>query len=349
MLGTPTLAGRAPVPFEGDLEVPADPKELEKFCKRHDAVTGDLIVGPTYLRRDLSGVACIRRVGGRLVIKKTPNLERLDGLRLDAQAGVPLAALRIVDNNALVDISGLSKPDAPVRIARLVVQGNGRLQSISGLPDVVGSSHVTIADNVDLVELEGPAGSRRSTRLGDVYIGNNPRLVRVSGFERVVGAESVSLRANARLRELGGFPRVTEVGTWELVGHPLLLDWTAAPLLATVGRFEVNDCDGLESLPGLPDFSHAREIRIVDNISLRSVAGLTVSRTGHPTVDSLVVTGNANLARQSIDLLRERLHLPASPGAVRIEGNGSVAEGTTTEPWDAQRASELKGVGGAGD
>lgn len=340
-------AARAPVPFEGDFTVPVEQKDLDKFCKRHNGVTGDLIVGPDYVQRDLSALSCIHRVGGRLVIKKTPALERLDGLVLDQMGGVPLKALRIVDNQALVDVSGLS--GAPqLRVARLVVQGNGRLQEVRGLPDVVSSSGIIIADNVDLVELEGPNGARRSTRLGEVYIGNNPRLLRVAGFDWVVGADAVSVKANVRLRELHGFARLTDVGTFEVVGLPLLVDWRAAPLLTHMERFEVRDCDGLEGLPGLPDLNRVRSISLVDNIMLQSVAGLTVSRTSHPTVDELVVTGNANLSTRATDQLVDRLHLPSDSNAVRVEGNGSALGGTSEEPWDAQRARELQAPAGQG-
>jgi len=339
--GSVAHAARAPVPFEGDFTVPVDPKELEKFCKRHNAVTGDLIFDRSYAQRDLSAVSCIHRVDGRLVIKKTPALERLDGLVLDQMAGVPLKALRIVDNAALVDVSGLTN-GVELRTARLVLQGNGRLQEAKGLPEVGSASDVIVADNIDLVDFEGPNGLRRSTRLGEVYIGNNPRLVRISGFDRVVAAESVSLKANARLRELHGFPRIQEAGTWEVVGHPLLVDWRAGPLLSTLGSFEVRDCDGLEALPGLPDLNRVGSVRIIDNISLSSVAGLTVSRSGHPTVDTLVVTGNPNLPDRATAQLLERLHLPSGGDAVKIEGNGAGTAPPATEPWDQQRSSELK-------
>jgi hypothetical protein len=333
-------AARLPEPFVGDYVVPVDQKELDKFCKRHNAVTGDLIFGPDYPRRDLSAVSCIHRVDGRVVIKKTPNLETLDGLRLDAMAGVPLKALRIVDNNALVDVSGLTD-GLELRAARIVVQGNGRLQTIDGLPDIVGGADVTIADNVDLVELVGPNGNRRSTRLGQVYIGNNARLVRVTGFDRVVAADAISVRANARLRELHGFARLTEAGTFEVVGHPLLVDWSAAPTLSTMKSFVVEDCDGLETLPGFPDLTHIGSVRIVDNITLNSVAGLTVARSGHPTVDQLVVTGNPNLTDRAVALLLDRLHLPANQDAVRVEGNGTASRPAAVEPWDADRRREL--------
>jgi hypothetical protein len=311
------------VPFEGDFTVPVEPKEIEKFCKRHDAVRGDVIVGPTYPHRDLSSLSCIHSIGGRLVIKKTPALERLDGLALDRMGGVPLAALRLVDNPSLVDVSALARtPD--LRIARLVIEGNERLQTVAKLPDIVSGSDVIVVDNVALVELDAPNGARRTTRLGEVHVANNPRLVRVSGLDRVVGAEVVSVKENARLRALHGLERLIEVGSWELVGHPLLVDWKAAPMLSVVGDFEVRGCDGLEALPGLPDLNRVASIHIADNTMLSSVAGLTVSRLGHPTVDELVVTGNPRLSARATGQLVERLHLPIMASAVRIDGNGAA-------------------------
>jgi hypothetical protein len=335
-------AARAPIAYEGDLVVPVDPKELEKFCRRHNAITGDLIFNRDYAGRDLSAMSCVHRVDGRLVIKKTPHVESLEGLDLNAMAGVPLKSLRIVDNDALVDVSGLSQ----LRAAKIVIQDNRRLQVISGLPTIVGSTDLTVTNNVDLVELEAPDGHRRSTRLGTVDIQNNPRLVTVRGFDRVVAARSVSLRANARLRELDGFSQLTDVGTFELVGLPMLEAWTAAPRITTIGEYVVEDCDGLRRLPGLPDLTRLGRVTIAENGLLEDVSGLTASRAGHPTVDRVTLMGNAHLSDQAVAQLLDRLHLPADGGAVRVENNGMALRRVQPEPSDAGVPQGVSGAAG---
>ena len=187
-------------------------------------------------------MSCIHRVDGRLVIKNTPNLESLDGLTLDAMAGVPLKALRLVGNKALVDVSALTG-EVDLRAARIVIEQNDRLQAVRGLPTIVGNTHIRVAENVDLLELQLPDGHRRATRLGAVEIRDNPRLTVVDGLDRVEAAESISLRDNPRLRTWTGLPLLSEVETWEVVGQPMLQVWNAGPRLSIIGSYTVEDCD----------------------------------------------------------------------------------------------------------
>ena len=324
-LQAPAQAARAPVAYQGDFTVPVDPKVLEKFCKKHHSVTGDLIFDRNYVARDLSVMSCIHRVDGRLVIKNTPNLESLDGLTLDAMAGVPLKALRLVGNKALVDVSGLTG-EVELRTARIVIEQNDRLQAVRGLPTIVGSTNIRVVNNVDLLELQLPDGHRRTTRLGVVEIRDNPRLTTVDGLDRVEAAESISLRDNPRLRTWAGLPLLSEVETWEVVGQPMLQTWTAGPRLSIIGAYTIAGCDGLERVPGLPDLTRLGRLRIADNDSLSSLAGFTASRSGHPTVDRVEVTGNPRLPAAAVEQLLDRMHLPSSAEAVVVEGNGASVQ-----------------------
>ncbi|HCH63116.1 MAG: hypothetical protein CL927_03275 [Deltaproteobacteria bacterium] len=334
-LVAPAQAARPPVPYEGDFTVPLDPKVLEKFCRRHNAITGDLTFDRTYVATDLSVMSCVDRVDGRLVVKNTPNVETLDGLTLDAMAGVPLKSLRLVGNQSLVDVSGLTA-QTELRTARIVIERNGRLQSIRGLPTIVGNTDIQVSENVDLLELEVPSGHRRATRLGSVSIESNPRLTSVRGLDRVEAAASVSLRDNPRLRDWSGLPLLTEVGAWAVSGQPMLVEWSAAPRLSIIGTYTVQDCDGLERVPGLPDLTRLGSLHIVDNDSLVTLAGFTASRNGHPTVDRVVVTGNPKLSQEAVEQLLDRMHLPAGAGAVRTEDNGGAVPGPRADGTEAQ-------------
>ena len=92
-------------------------------------------------------------------------------------------------------------------------------------------------------------------------------------------------------------------------------------MLSTLERLVIEDADGLKVLPAMPDLARAAEICIEDNDLLETIAGLTVSRGGHPTVDRLVVLDNPRLDKKGVLRVVDRLHLPAGEGALNIEGN----------------------------
>jgi len=340
---TEAEARRDPVAYEGDYLVPGDLREVSRFCRKHDGVTGDLIVGKAWLETDLQALSCVQRVGGRLVVKRTEHLISLDGLSLAEQGGVPLRAIRLVDNAALVDVSALSSVES-LRTAGLVIQGNAALPELTGLPDLVGGAQLTIADNRSLMSLVAPDGARTGTDLGHVYIANNPHLERISGLARVASAESVGVRAAPRLRELSGLSDLTATGALELMGLPLLETWSMAPRLGSLDRLVVEDVDGLKVLPAMPDLSRAAEVRIVDNDLLETIAGLTVSRGGHPTVDRLVVTDNPRLDVDSVQRVIQRLHLPAGDGAITLEDNAGPPPRIPEVMQHAPAEDELQGA-----
>ena len=104
----------------------------------------------------------------------------------------------------------------------------------------------------------------------------------------------------------------------------MLQTWTAGPRLSIIGAYTIEGCDGLERVPGLPDLTRLGRLRIADNESLSSLAGFTASRSGHPTVDRVEVTGNPRLPAVAVDQLLDRMHLPSSADAVVVEGNGTA-------------------------
>lgn len=326
----PVAAARAPVPFEGDFTVPAEEKELEAFCRRHNAVSGDLIVDRSYGHADLTPISCVHAVGGRLVIRNTSRLERLSGLTLDRMEGVPLKALRLVNNAALVEVGDLLAAEPTTRVANLVVEGNPRLEVLRGLPPVVSGAGVTIVDNSGLTRVEGPSGARRSTRLRAVVLANNAHLASVGGFDGVVEVERISVEGNPLQRSLEGLDDLQLVEQWSMVNLPRLVSWRAGTSVTAIGALEVRQCDALPRLPGFSALNRASSVHIVDNASLSSVSGLSISRTAHPTVDELVVEGNRALSSQEAAALMERLHLPVSREAVRVRGN-APAEASPSE------------------
>jgi hypothetical protein len=302
--------------------VPAEEKELEAFCKCHNAVTGDLIVDRSYGHADLAPLSCVHAVGGRLVIRNTSRLERLSGLSLDQMDGVPLKALRLVNNAALVEVGDLLASEPSMKVANLVVEGNPRLEVLRGLPPVVSGAGVTIVDNAGLTDVEGPSGARRSTRLRAVVIANNAQLATVRGFDDVVEVERVSMEANPLQRSLEGLEDLQLVEQWSLVKLPRLVTWRGGTSVTAIGVLEVRQCDALPRLPGFSALNRASAVHIVDNAALASVSGLSISRTAHPTVDELVLESNRALSSQETAALMDRLHLPVSREAVRVRGNG---------------------------
>ena len=343
-IGTEAEARREPVAFEGDYTVPSEARALARFCRRHNAVTGDLIIGKTWEGVDLKALSCVHSIGGRLVVKRTSALVSLDGLSLDEQGGVPLRSLRLVDNTALADLSSLSSVKG-LRTAGLVVQGNAVLRELSGLPDLVGGAQVTITDNQSLVTLVVPDGARPGTAIGAVEIANNPHLESVVGLARVTGAATVGVRATPRLRQLSCLPDLSATQSLELMGLPLLETWRLAPGIGSLDRLVVEDVDGTVVLPAMPELSRVAEVRIVNNDLLESISGLTITRGGHPTVDRLVVTDNPRLEAVELQRVVDRLHLPAGDGAVTIQGN---APASSRSPDVKQKVPDTAGSQGGG-
>ena len=171
-----------------------------------DNVQGDLRISAPELT-DLSALARLRSVSGKLEIAGNSGLDDLSGLERLEQVG----ALSIHDNSDLDDLSGLQN----LRSARSVtISGNVELATLRGLG---GLSHVDelVIDHNGLYQT---AGLSSLTDVGVLVVEHNSKLNSLRGLDSLAHAGSVQIQGNPRLCARGMLPALAKVD------HDLMLD-----------------------------------------------------------------------------------------------------------------------------
>jgi Receptor L domain len=170
--------------------------ELYSAC---DHVTGDLRVSAPDLT-DLSALAQLRSVAGKLEISGNSQLDDLSGLEQLEQVG----ALSIHDNADLDDLSGLQNLRAA---SSVVISNNGELGTLRGLEGLTRVERLVIDHN----GLYQTRGLSNLTEVGDLVVEANVKLNSLRGLPSLSHARSVQIRNNPRLCALGMLPALARV------------------------------------------------------------------------------------------------------------------------------------------
>jgi Receptor L domain len=191
-----TAAATRKVSCVGGVVRSAGDAELYSAC---DRVTGDLRVSAPDLT-DLSALAQLRSVAGKLEISGNSQLHDLSGLEQLEQVG----ALSIHDNADLDDLSGLQNLHTA---ASVLISNNGELGTLRGLEGLTRVERLVIDHN----GLYQTLGLSNLAELGDLVVEHNAKLNSLRGLQSLSRARSVRIRNNPRLCAFGMLPALTRV------------------------------------------------------------------------------------------------------------------------------------------
>ena len=147
-----------------------------ELYSRCETVTGDLSVVGSQLE-DLSALAGLRRVTGKL---------------------------EIVGNSELGELSGLERLE---HAGSVIVSGNPELTSLRGLEGLTRVETLVLERN----GLYQAAGLSNLTEVGSLVIVDNPKLNSAQGLRSLSRARSIEIRNNPRLCARGLLPALTRV------------------------------------------------------------------------------------------------------------------------------------------
>ena len=152
-----------------------------------DRVNGDLLISVPELT-DLSALAQLRSVSGKLEIAGNAALDDLSGLERLEQVG----QLSIHDNSDLDDLSGLESLEVATSVE---IRDNAELTSLRGLSGLSRLERLTISHN----GLFQTIGLSSLTEVGDLVVEGNAKLNSLEGLHSLAHARSVEIRNNPRL------------------------------------------------------------------------------------------------------------------------------------------------------
>jgi Receptor L domain len=165
-------------------------------CER---VNGDLRISAPELS-DLSALAGLRSVSGKLEIAGNSALDDLSGLERLEQVG----SLSIHDNAELDDLSGLQNLRAAKDVA---ISGNAELASLHGLEGLTRVDALVIEHN----GLYQTTGLSNLSEVGSLIVTDNAKLNSLQGLRSLSHARSVQIRNNPRLCARGMLPALARV------------------------------------------------------------------------------------------------------------------------------------------
>lgn len=231
-------------------------------------VTGDLTIAGADIT-DLTPLADLATVGGRLAVTETDALATLEGLGGVTSIG---ATLYLGENSALTSLEGL---DALASIGEdIYVASNGALTSFEGLNSLVaiggslrigGSStleslagldalasiggNLRISDNSALMSLHGL--DALTSVGGSIYINSNSALTSLTGLGALASVgDYFQVSRNDALTSIAGLGNLADVGTYLSIGNnDLLTSLEGLDALTSVGGYlsvrsniELSDC-----------------------------------------------------------------------------------------------------------
>ena len=164
-----------------------------------DRVNGDLRVSAPELS-DLSALASLRSVSGKL---------------------------EIAGNSSLVDLAGLASLE---QVGSLSIHDNPELDSLSGLAKLHETASVTISDNPELGSLRGLEGL---TRVGTLVLEHNG-LYQTVGLSNLTEVGDLVIDGNAKLNGLQGLGALSHARSVEIANNPRLCARGMLPALAHV-------------------------------------------------------------------------------------------------------------------
>jgi Receptor L domain len=180
----PVESALAKVSCVGGVVQTAADAALYGACER---VNGDLRISAPELR-DLSALAGLRSVSGKLEIAGNSALDDLSGLEQLQQVG----SLSIHDNAELGDLSGLQNLRGA---GDVVISGNAELESLRGLEGLTRVNALVIEHN----GLYQTTGLSNLSEVGSLIVADNAKLNSLQGLRSLSHARSVQIRNNPRL------------------------------------------------------------------------------------------------------------------------------------------------------
>ena len=194
--GRPVVSSLAKLSCVGGVVQSAADAALYGAC---DRVDGDLRISAPELT-DLSALAALRSVSGKLEIAGNSQLDDLSGLEQLEQVG----SLSIHDNAELDDLSGLQNLR---RATSVVVRENAELGSLRGLEGLTRLDALVIEHN----GLYQATGLSSLVEVGSLVVDGNPKLNSLQGLRSLNHARSVEIRNNPRLCALHLLPALARV------------------------------------------------------------------------------------------------------------------------------------------
>ncbi|WP_437276314.1 leucine-rich repeat domain-containing protein [Sorangium sp. So ce375] len=283
--------------LNGRLNIGGDVSDLSPLACL-TTITGRLVIRDTTLLSSLDGLDSLSLIGARLTVERNSSLLRLGLPNLQQVKGT----IEIRENPILESVAGVGLNAHEVRVI-----DNDSLDSLSGFGGFE-EGVLLIEGNDGLVSLDGLQGLRRGTlRLVD-----NDALMWLLGLEKLEEGELwiegndglgslrgvVSLRRgrlslidNDALTSLDGLDAVEDLEELAISGNDGLVKLDGVWRLTTVQNLVLTENSQLNTLYGLDGLRHAGAITVALNERLRDLSGLS----GLETAGSLSVVGNSSM------------------------------------------------------
>ncbi len=309
------------------------------------AIEGDLKIQDNGGLTSLSGLEGLQTIGGGLTIDDNYNLSDISALSTLTSIGIgefgrtlwinynnnitDLTAfgnttlsygdIHLIDNDALVDLTGLEMLDS-AGIFNIV--GNDNLENLSGLENLSFATHFNIHENSSLTNLSalnslstvaGPgslaglsikdnnsltslSGLESLTNIvGALTILDNALIVDLSGLTSLVSvSENTSIGNNASLTSLTGLEALESVEDLRILDNESLVSiQSLSNINSSTGYLYIKENNSLTSLSGLEGVTEFEDITIQDNQSLSNLSGLSnTTSTGYLVIQNNDVLTN---------------------------------------------------------
>jgi hypothetical protein len=352
-----------------------DELEALRGCSSLD---GDLMIYPFDTRVDLTPLAALTRVGGRLFLgdpygqPPLPSFTSLVGL--ESLRSVGGLSLHGVTARSLAPLSGLVELTVGTGIAPgsglVIIEHCPQLTDLQGLENMAGLRAFIAKNNRNLVSISGlrvPAELDRFelwdspvsdidalaplTTVRDTLWFMQTLLTSASALARLSHAEHLRFSHNIVLTDLNALSALSSARFLDIIGNLSLESVPELPQLASVESITIATNSALNAVGAFPQLQHVRDVSITDNPLLKQVAALS----GLESAGQIEVSNNATL--EQVDLGRlvsvesflrvthnplldsASVSRPAS-GQVVIGGNRGEALGLDPCPWSGNTFCE---------
>lgn len=270
-------------PLVGSFE-PRTVDDLVGFCAAHDAITGDLRIGPAFPDSDLHALSCLRRLDGALWVEGAPLVQSLDGLD-GLDPSLPLRRLVVVGNPQLRSVALAGSAG----VVEVEIRDNPQLTEVLGLPPVLSGGRFVVTGNPQLTRVDGPRARRPHTAIDTLTVAENPALRALTGFAQVESVRTLTLSALPALAEWSGPPRLRRAHDIAIRDLPALGALPPLAFLEAAEHVTLDGLDTLRALPPLPSLGVLGTLTLRGLPALEDTSGLFANRTATPLVGALAV------------------------------------------------------------
>jgi hypothetical protein len=303
-----------PVTFNRSLEVHSQ-AELEALrgCSNID---GDLVIYPFDAAVDLSPLAALTRVGGRLALgdpfeePPAPSFTSLAGL--ESLRSVGGLSLRGVTARSLEPLSGLAELSVSTGSfpgdGLVMIENCPELTSLQGLENMEGLRAFVAKQNRNLVSI---AGLRVPAELAQFEIWDSP-VVDIDALAPLTIARFALWFINTGLTGASPLARLSHVGDLQFSRNVALTDLSALSTLPSVFYLAITDNPSLATLPSFPELAGVEVINIASNSSLNELGEFPALQRVH----DVSIVGNPLLKRVAALSLESATRIEVSYNAV---------------------------------